>query len=269
MWEKTSPPAGPSGGALCTSSVVHPIGQVDWSPLPTGCQGTALGDLPTAPAFPLLAGPEVQGHLIQGPAAHSTRVSHPWPQPQFAPRRDSSSRSQASGLGPTASILPLTPARLSARPTKTNSAVPRQCPPEVHLLNSWAQAEESSQQDGALCRQWRLAQPEKERGGTLSQQVRVKQDQWARNRARLVGKEPAGQHRNRKKVGTREGQTGTWGHTDLGLRVSVLLTGCVSLHESFKLSEPQFPYLANRTVLIASFLYRYGEDLITSTVCTA
>lgn len=44
-------------------------------------EGTGPGDLPITPTFLLLVRPEVQGHVMQGPGADSTWLSHPRPQP--------------------------------------------------------------------------------------------------------------------------------------------------------------------------------------------
>lgn len=113
------------------------------------------GDLPTAPAFLLLIRPEVQGHMMQGPGADSTWVSYLWPQPQDAPQRAGTPPPEAEPL--TWVLLP---------PSYPSCPVPGQCPPEIHLLNSWVHAEEVSQEEGAPGRQSHLAQPEKERGKT-------------------------------------------------------------------------------------------------------
>lgn len=161
--EETSPLAGPAGGALSTASAVCPLAPGGRSPgphypLPPGPRP----DSPTAPAFLLLARLEVQGGIMQGPGAHGTWVS-PWPPPRDAP-----------GGTPPPGAQPLTwvplpppytsppPPRLQAQP-QDQPRGPGQCPPEIHLLRSWAQAEEVSQQEGGPRGQRRLAQPEEGR----------------------------------------------------------------------------------------------------------
>lgn len=118
--------------------------------------------------------------------------------------------------------------------------VPGQCPPEIHLLNPWVQAEEVGQQEGAPLGQSRLAQPEKERGGALGEQVGAEQDQrtgwrgregmWGWRVSQATGKE----------AGTQEGRTGAQGQADLRLSSSSLI-GCVSRDKSLNLPEPPFP----------------------------
>lgn len=111
---------------------------------------------------------------------------------------------------------PLTPTRLQAQPPKTR-LVPRQYPPEVHLLNPWAQAEEIGQQEEAVCGQSCLAQPVEERGRALCEQVRARQDQWVRN---MDGEDWWVSKAIRKGKPTQERQSGAWGQGDLCLSPS-------------------------------------------------